>query len=34
MMGYGDDLTVLVYALKTIWDNINEDVHAQARLKL
>lgn len=34
MMGYGDDLTVLVYALKTIWNNINDEVHAQARKKL
>lgn len=34
VMGYGDDLTVLVYALKTIWNNINDEVHAQARKKL
>ncbi len=33
-LGYTDDMTALVYALKTIWDNITPKVHAQAQGKL
>ncbi len=33
-LGYTDDMTALVYALKTIWDNITPKVHSQAKGKL
>lgn len=34
VIGYGDDMTVLVYALKTIWDNITPETHNKARARL
>lgn len=33
-LGYTDDMTALIYALKTIWDNITPAVHSKARSKL
>ncbi len=33
-LGFTDDMTALVYALKTIWDNITPEVHEQAKGKL
>ncbi len=33
-LGYTDDFTALVYALKTIWNNITPKVHEQAWKKL
>ncbi len=33
-IGYTDDLSALVFALKTIWDNITPKVHTQAQGKL
>ncbi len=33
-LGYTDDLSALVFALKTIWDNLTPKVYAQAQGKL
>lgn len=33
-LGYTDDMTALIFALKTIWNNITPTVHAQALAKL
>ena len=34
IMGLGDDLTVLTFALKKIWDNVTDDVREKAYSKL
>ncbi|MDL2220983.1 DUF1232 domain-containing protein [Parabacteroides sp. OttesenSCG-928-N08] len=32
--GYADDLAALLWALKTIWDNITPDIKQSAKMKL
>lgn len=33
-LGYTDDIAAIIMVLKTIWDNITEDVHMRARERL
>ena len=33
-LGFTDDIAAIIMVLKTIWENITEDVHARARERL